>query len=206
MPLQPLTLSDLRRQLRLTKTEARKVQTIQKSHEHEPIPLRKLKVISITIQIRGMEFPRATALLDSGSDLNCIRKDLVPVNLWRKSGEQAKSAGGQRLDVSLQVHKVHVCYQRLCLLFDFVILDNLDYDLLLGTPFLSTISPFTSTKEGVHGNFNGEPVLLRFQPARMEGVDRAFAPYKDYCPATTRDCSPKNLRAAEGNLFRRLLE
>ena len=152
-----------------------KVQTIQKSHEHEPIPLRQQWVISITIKIRGMEFPRATALLDSGSDLNCIRKDLVPVNLWRKSGEQAKSAGGQRLDVSLQVQKVHVCYQRLCLLFDFFLLDNLDYDLLLGTPFLSTISPFTYTKEGVHGNFNGKPVLLRFQPAGMEGVDRVHS-------------------------------
>lgn len=157
VPLQPLTLSDLRRQLRLTKAEARKVQTILKSHEHEPIPLRQQWVISITIKIRGMEFPRATALLDSGFDLNCIRKDLVPVHFRRKSGEQA---GGQRLDVSLQVQKVHVCYQRLCLLFHFVLLENLDYDLLLGTPFLSTICPFTSTKEGVHGNFNGKPVLF----------------------------------------------
>jgi len=82
------------------------------------------------------------ALIDSGADVNCIKKGIIPAKYCKKINEGLSSAIGTPLTISYKLHKGYIKNDGYCFKNMFFIVDNMASDLILGTPFLTQIYPF----------------------------------------------------------------
>jgi hypothetical protein len=64
------------------------------------------KVNIIVSQDYSLEF---IALIDSGSDLNCIQEGLIPSKYFEKSIEKLNYASGNCLHIKYELNNVHIC-------------------------------------------------------------------------------------------------
>jgi hypothetical protein len=51
----------------------------------------------------------AIALIDSGSDMNCIQEGLIPSKYFEKSTERLNSASGDSLHIKYELNEAYVC-------------------------------------------------------------------------------------------------
>jgi len=61
----------------------------------------------------------AVALIDSGSDMNCIQEGLVPSKYFEKSTERLNSASGDSLHIKYELSKAYVCQNDVCFPINF---------------------------------------------------------------------------------------
>ena len=90
------------------------------------------------------------ALIDSGADVNCIKRGIIPTKYCEKTNEGLSSANGTPLTISYKLNKGYIKNDGYCLENTFFIVDNMTNDLILGTPFLTQIYPFYVNETGVH--------------------------------------------------------
>ncbi|KAG2711388.1 hypothetical protein I3760_04G073800, partial [Carya illinoinensis] len=54
------------------------------------------------------------AMIDSGSDMNCIQEGLVPSRYYEKSTEKLSAANGSRMKINYELSNAHVCQDNVC--------------------------------------------------------------------------------------------
>ena len=57
---------------------------------------------------------------------------------------------------------MHVCNQGTCIKTSFILIKDIKQAIILGTPFLNKIRPFTVNKDGIHTIIKGEPSIYKF--------------------------------------------
>ncbi|KAG2682794.1 hypothetical protein I3760_10G001400 [Carya illinoinensis] len=54
------------------------------------------------------------AMIDSGSDMNCIQEGLVPSRCYKKSTEKLSAANGSKMKINYELSNAHVCQDNVC--------------------------------------------------------------------------------------------
>ena len=108
------------------------------------------------------------ALIDSGADVNCIKKGIVPTKYCEKSNEGLASANGSALHISYKLNKGYIKADGYCFKNTFLIVDNMTSDLILGTPFLTQIYPFYVNEIGLHTKIMGKTISFTFLTKQEE--------------------------------------
>ncbi|ERN18051.1 hypothetical protein AMTR_s00046p00200010 [Amborella trichopoda] len=96
-------------------------------------------------------FHRKLDDIDTGSrsDFKGLRKSLVPSHIWMACAERAKAIDGALLKREILVGDVHARIGDVCENFDFIIVDGLECDRVLGMAFIAKIGPIFVSKESV---------------------------------------------------------
>ncbi|KAK9134325.1 hypothetical protein Syun_013655 [Stephania yunnanensis] len=117
----------------------------------------------ITFTVKGFSV-KCNALIDSGADLNCLREGFLPLYYCTLSKEfhSISVANGQNTRIKYEVPLAHICHQGICIPLTFIIIPGLKQDLLLGTPFLKKIQPFSVSENGISTTFNGKSLHFAF--------------------------------------------
>lgn len=84
-----------------------------------------------------------TALIDTGSDLNILHKDLIPANYWLSSFGSTVGLGNKDTTFQFEVPRGILQIEDYALGMKFQILD-IPVDCILGTSFLSAVEPHGS--------------------------------------------------------------
>jgi len=108
------------------------------------------------------------ALIDSGADVNCIKKGIVPTKYCEKSNEGLASANGTPLNISYKLNKGYIKNDGYCLKNTLLIVDNMTSDLILGTPFLTQIYPFYVNEIELHTKIMGKTISFNFLTAAKQ--------------------------------------
>lgn len=102
--------------------------------------------IKLIIKDTSYEF---TALVDSGADLNCIQEGLIPTQYYEKTKESLRGANGHRLQVSYKLSRVKICKDQVCFKTSFLLVKNINEEIILGTPFLTLLYPFKVNRNAI---------------------------------------------------------
>ena len=102
------------------------------------------------------------APIDSGADQNCIKTGIVPTKFCERTREQLVSANGEPLNIRSKLNKGYIQNSNYCFKNIFLIVDNISNDVILGTPFLTQIYPFTVNETGVHTKIMGNTISFPF--------------------------------------------
>ncbi|KAL3359794.1 hypothetical protein AABB24_016335 [Solanum stoloniferum] len=85
------------------------------------------------------------AMIDSGADVSCIQEGLVPTKYFEKTTHMVKSASGHALDIKYKLSNTRICQNKVCIPHFFFLVKNQLYPpIILGTPFINAIYPFTN--------------------------------------------------------------
>jgi hypothetical protein len=114
-----------------------------------PIRFQKYQV-KIKLEINSQIF-HLNALLDTGSDMNLVHKDLIPHKYWFPSSYSAIGLGNISTDMDFEIPRGILLFDEYALGMKFL-LTELPVDCILGTPFLSAVEPHGSCK-----NSKGDP-------------------------------------------------
>ena len=102
------------------------------------------------------------ALIDSGANMNCIQKGLIPLKYYKKSSERLIQANGEKLIINYKIPNVHICNDGICFETVFVLIKNLSSKVILRNPFMALLYPFLMTDEGIKTNVLGKDILFKF--------------------------------------------
>lgn len=110
-----------------------------------------------------------TALLDTGSDMNLINKELILAKYWLPSCGFAVGLGNVNTTFNFEIPKGILLFGEYALGMKYLIYE-LPVDYILGTPFLSTIEPHGSCRcsSGEPGYFITLPSIEGYPPKRIE--------------------------------------
>jgi len=116
------------------------------------------------------------ALIDSGADVNCIKRGIIPTKYCEKSTEGLASANGTALNISYKLNKGYIKADGYCFKNTFLIVDNMTSDLILGTPFLTQIYPFYVNEIGLHTKIMGKTISFKFELLQSKEKYQIFNP------------------------------
>lgn len=116
-----------------------------------PIKFQKYQV-RIKLEINGEIF-QLKALLDTGSDMNLVHKDLIPSKYWLPSNYSAIGLGNVNNDMNFEIPKGILLFDEYALGMKYLLTD-LPMDCILGTPFLSAVEP--------HGSYQNDASEPRY--------------------------------------------
>ncbi|GAV88067.1 LOW QUALITY PROTEIN: hypothetical protein CFOL_v3_31491, partial [Cephalotus follicularis] len=105
--------------------------------------------INITITIKNCFKLLTTALIDSGTQMNCIQEGLIPTKNFEKTKQKLSTANGENLRVKFKDTDVQICNEGICIKQSFILVKDLDIGIILGQPFLEIIKPFKVKTEGI---------------------------------------------------------
>ncbi|GAB2265362.1 hypothetical protein Dimus_037813 [Dionaea muscipula] len=117
------------------------------NHIHQITYQKWLVLINLKVQSFRLQ---TIALVDSGADQNCIREGVVPLKYYELTKERLHSAQGSSLSVKYKLSNAHICNKEYCFRTSFILVKGLSQMIILGTPFLTTIYPFTVDNTGIH--------------------------------------------------------
>ncbi|KAK2370424.1 hypothetical protein QL285_083475 [Trifolium repens] len=115
----------------------------------------------ITLLVKDQRFD-LVALIDSGADMNCIQEGLIPTKFYEKTLQGLSGAGGHKLQVQYKLTDAKICKDHVCYKTHFLLVKNIHQHIILGTPFLSLLYPFTVSHEAITSNALGREVIFRF--------------------------------------------
>jgi hypothetical protein len=147
-----------------------------------PISFQKY-YINVHISI-GVHIFSLIALIDTGSDINILKKEKIPGYLWETSYGCVTGLGNNSLNLKYEVSKAAILMGNYEIGMKFYIADA-PVDCILGTPFLSTVTPHGScTVKGKSGYFITIPALNDCPCQRIELPfisEEFWAEPKDIC-------------------------
>ena len=123
------------------------------------IPIKWHTKVKIIIEKYEIE---VIVLVDTGADLNCIQKGLIPTKYFEKSTERLNSANGSQMIIKYEINNAHVCKDKVCFKTSFVLVKNLNDKVILGLPFIHLLYPFTTEEDGITTTPFGQPVKFNF--------------------------------------------
>ncbi|KAK9140391.1 hypothetical protein Scep_010072 [Stephania cephalantha] len=127
----------------------------------------------ITFTVKGFSV-KCNALIDSSADLNCLREGFLPLHYCNISKDlhSISVANGQSTRIKYEVSLAHICHQGICIPLTFIIIPGLKQDMLLGTPFLRKIQPFSVSETGISTTLEGKSLHFAFiQPPQDSFVN-----------------------------------
>ena len=101
------------------------------------------------------------ALLGSRVDQSCIKEGIVPTKYFQRTNEQWLAANGEPLQINYKLSKVVICNDEYCFRHSFIVVSNIYQDIILGTPFLIQIYPFSVDSEGINTNIIGRTIFFQ---------------------------------------------
>ena len=90
------------------------------------------------------------ALIDSGAVVNCIREGIIPSKYFVKTTHRINAANGNHLQVSYKIPKAHICVNGVCIKTSFILIKDLKQGVILRTPFINLLKPFSVDEKGIH--------------------------------------------------------
>ena len=96
----------------------------------------------ITLKINPDFQSTFIALIDSGADLNCIQKGLIPTVYFVKTSQRLSTASNDPLKVQYKIPQGHICKDDICIKTSFLLVKNISHQIVLGTHFLTQLYPF----------------------------------------------------------------
>ena len=106
---------------------------------------------------------QVVALVDSGADMNCIQEGLVPTRFFEKTVHSLASASGADMKIKYKLSDTYICNQGICLHSSFLLVKNLQQQVILGTPFLDLIMPIYKVDQtGIYSNIQGQEIVFEF--------------------------------------------
>ena len=101
------------------------------------------------------------ALVDSGTDKNCIQEGLIPLKYNKKLSERVIQANGENLIIN-KIPNVHICHNGIYFETALALIKDLPSKIILGTPFMALLYPFLVTDECIKTNMLGKDIFFRF--------------------------------------------
>ena len=134
-------------------------------------------------------------LFDTGADLNCIKEDIVPKKFHEKTKERLSAANNSKLNVKSKVD-ASIPNNGFEFQTSFLITNYIHHVVILGTPFINLITPYTVNYNGV--SFKGKNQKLVFPfiekpKTRNLNIVKACSVYQNQINAV--------LKSKQNNLF-----
>jgi len=108
------------------------------------------------------------ALIDSGADQNSTREGIIPTKYCERTKEQLCSANGEPLYIKYKLSKGYISNNGYCFKNIFLIVQNITHDVILDTPFLTHIYPFSVNETGVHTKILDKQISFNFLSATKQ--------------------------------------
>ena len=102
------------------------------------------------------------AMIDSGADMNCIQKGLIPSKYFEKSTERLVSANGSQMKIKYELNNAHVCHNNVCFKIPSILVKNMTNKVILGLPFINALYPFLVEHDGITTDPLGQKVKFKF--------------------------------------------
>ncbi|KAG5579602.1 hypothetical protein H5410_050229 [Solanum commersonii] len=106
------------------------------------------------------------------ADVSYIQKGLVPTEYFQKTTHLVKSASGHTLDIKYKLPNAKICQNKVCIPHFFFLVKNQLYPpIILGTPFINAIYPFTSIdSKGFSATYKDNEITYSFitDPVTMD--------------------------------------
>ena len=102
------------------------------------------------------------ALIDSGSDLNCIHEGLISTIYFVKTSQRLSTASNVPLKVQYKIPQGHICKNDICIKTSFLLVKNISHRIVLGTPFLIQLYPFHIDSRGLQTTYKDQQILFEF--------------------------------------------
>ena len=118
-------------------------------------------LVYITISIYDFK-QTFIAMVDSGADQSCIRDGIIPTKFYERTNEQLIAANGSSLKVRGKLTKTEICNNNYCFKHQFIVVENLNTDIILGTPFLTQIYPFWVDSQGIGTRIMKQKIRFQF--------------------------------------------
>ena len=96
------------------------------------------------------------ALIDSGADLNCIQEGLIPTVYFVKTSQRLSTASNDPLKVQYKIPQGHIFKNGICIKTSFLLVKNISHQIVLGTPFLTKLYPFSIDSQGLKTKYNNQ--------------------------------------------------
>ena len=121
----------------------------------------------ITLKINPDFQSTFIALIDSGADLNCIQEGLIPFVYFVKTSQRLSTTSNDTLKVQYKILQGHICKNDICIKTSFLLVKNISHQIVLGTPFLTQLYPFSIDNQGLKTKYNNQEILFEF----IKGVE-----------------------------------
>ena len=87
------------------------------------------------------------ASIDSGTDMNYIQEGLIPTQYYEKTEQELFATNKGKLDIEYKLQNGHhICQYNYCFRTQFMLVQNMTEHLILGTPFITLLYPFSSNR------------------------------------------------------------
>ena len=116
----------------------------------------------ITLKINHDFQSTFIALIDSGANLNCIQEGLIPTVYFVKTSQKLSTACNDPLKVQYKIPQGHICKKCICIKPSFLLVKNISHQIVLGTPFLTQLYPFSIDSQGLKTKYNNQEILFEF--------------------------------------------
>ena len=116
----------------------------------------------ITLKINPDFQSTFIALIDSGADLNCIQEGLIPIVYFVKTLQRLSTTSNDHLKLQYKIPQGHICKNGICIKTSFLLVKNISHQIVLGTPFLTQLFPFSIDSQGLKTKYNNQDILFEF--------------------------------------------
>ena len=110
-------------------------------------------------------------MIDSGADMNCIQKGLIPSKYFEKSTKRLVSANGSQMKIKYELNNAHVCHDNVCFKISSILVKNLTDKVILGLPFINALYPFLVENDGITTDPFGQKVKFKFASKTEIDID-----------------------------------
>ena len=101
-------------------------------------------------------------MVDSGADHSVIRDGIFSTKYYEPTNEKLVTANDSPLRVKGKLTKTSICNDKICFKHQFIIVDDLNSDVILGISFLTQIYPFWVDSKGLGTKIMGQKILFKF--------------------------------------------
>ena len=112
-------------------------------------------VILISFEVDTEFYLNSITLLDSWADQNWIREGQIPSIFYEKTTEKLHSVNGEPLKIKYKHPNAYICNQGYCFKNTFILVKDTNNEIILGTPFITQVYPFSIDCIGIHTNIMG---------------------------------------------------
>ena len=99
------------------------------------------------------------ALFDTGADLNCIKSSIVPKRFQETTKERLSSANNSKMHIEGKT-EASILNNDFLLKTSFLIVSDISYSVIIGTPFINLITPYTVTHNSIF--YKDDKVFISF--------------------------------------------
>ena len=155
--------------VRITNLENKKETLTNQTYEEVETFVNSMTIVQkqrwyskITLKINPHFQSTSIALIDSGADLNCIQEGLIPTVYFVKTSQRLSTASNDPLKVQYKIPQGHIYKNGICIKTSFLLVKNISHQIVLGTPFLTQLYPFSINSQGLRTKHNNQEILFKF--------------------------------------------